>query len=43
MAVTALGGFERVQTGAMLEELDRARGRSIEFRFLNALYALLAR
>jgi len=41
MAVTSLGGFEREQTGAMLEELAARHGESIEIR-LNALYALFA-
>ncbi|NLF95355.1 MAG: hypothetical protein GX569_01370 [Candidatus Riflebacteria bacterium] len=41
MAVTSLGGFEREQTGAMLEELASRQGESIEVR-LNALYALFA-
>ncbi len=41
MAVTSLGGFEREQTGNMLEELATRQGESIEIR-LNALYALFA-
>lgn len=41
MAVTSLGGFDREQTGAMLEELASRQGESIEIR-LNALYALFA-